>query len=78
MEKSVSGLQPLSLSSEELLRYARLHNINGLPRHWADAILEHLERALDRAETAEQLLERREEEVNDLEDQIRALRDDLK
>ena len=74
MEKSVPGLQPISLSSEELLRYARLHNINGLPKHWVEAILDHFERALDRAETAEQLLERREAEVNDLQEQLDALK----
>lgn len=74
MEKSVPGLQPLSLSSEELLKYARLYNMSGLPKNWTDAILEHFERALDRAETAEQLLERREEEINDLQAQIDALK----
>ena len=78
MEKSVPGLQPNSLSSEELLKYARLHNTNGLPKDWAEVLLDHFERALDRAETAEELLYRREEEIGDLEEQIRTLQDDLK
>lgn len=70
MESSVPGLQPSSLSSEELLKYARLHNNTGLPKDWVDAILDHFERALDRASTAEELLYRREEEIADLHEQI--------
>lgn len=65
MEKSVPGFQPSNLSSEELLKYARLHNINGLPKHWVDEILDRLERALDRASTAEELLAHREEELQE-------------
>lgn len=66
----MSGFQPSSLSSEELLKYARLHNINGLPKHWVEIILDHLERALDRASTAEELLERREIEVDALQEEL--------
>lgn len=64
------GLQPSSLSSEELLKYARLHNNTGLPKHWVDAILDQFERALDRASTAEELLQRREDEVAELQEEL--------
>lgn len=64
------GLQPSSLSSEELLKYARLHNNTGLPKHWVDALLDQFERALDRASTAEELLQRREDEVAELQEEI--------
>lgn len=70
MESSVPGLQPSSLSSEELLKYARLHNNTGLPKHWVDAILDQFERALDRASTAEELLQRREDEVAELQEEL--------
>lgn len=47
MGKNMSGIQPSSLSREELLRYGRLLNNDGLPKDWCDAILHALESALD-------------------------------
>lgn len=65
MENSVQRFQPSSLSNEELLKYVRLHNINGLPKHWVDELLVRFERMLDRASTAEELLAHREEELQE-------------
>lgn len=54
MENSVPGIQPSSLSTEELLKYAHLYNNTGLPKHWVDALIQHLEEAVDRADTLQQ------------------------
>lgn len=43
----MSGIQPSSLSREELLHYGRLLNNDGLPKDWCQAILNAFEEALD-------------------------------
>lgn len=53
MENSVSGIQPSTLSTEELLKYAHLYNNTGLPKHWVDALIQHLEAKVDRVEKLE-------------------------
>ncbi len=46
MGTSMHGIQPSSLSPEELVRYAYLSNDNGLPKDWCDALIKALEAKL--------------------------------
>jgi hypothetical protein len=46
----MSGVQPSALSAEELVRYAFLKNVDGLPRDWCDALIQALDDALERLE----------------------------
>ena len=50
MGADVQGIQPSSLTPEELVRYAFLKNDNGLPKDWCDALIKALEVALDAAD----------------------------
>ena len=40
-------VQPSSLSPEELARYARMYNTDGLPKEWVDALVDALEKQID-------------------------------
>ena len=40
------GIQPSSLTPEELVRYAYLGNNDGLPKEWCDALIKALEETL--------------------------------
>jgi hypothetical protein len=40
-------IQPQSLTPEELARYARLYNTEGLPKAWVDALVDALEKQID-------------------------------
>lgn len=33
------GIQPQSLTPEELVRYAELRNVDGLPKHWCNELI---------------------------------------
>lgn len=46
----MSGIQPSALAPEELVRYAHLKNVDGLPRDWCDALIRALDEALERLE----------------------------
>ncbi len=35
----MSGIQPSSLTPSELVRYAELANVNGLPKHWCQELI---------------------------------------
>ena len=50
MGTNVQGIQPSSLTPEELIRYAYLKNDNGLPKDWCDALIKALETLLDTAD----------------------------
>lgn len=50
MGTDVQGIQPSSLTPEELVRYAHLKNDNGLPKDWCDALIKALETLLDTAD----------------------------
>ena len=51
MGADVQGIQPSSLTPEELLKYAYLRlDQNGLPSDWCQALLDALEAALDAAD----------------------------
>ncbi len=39
MGSSMSGIQPSSLTPSELVRYAELANVNGLPKHWCQELI---------------------------------------
>jgi len=41
------GIQPSSLTAEELVRYAHLKNNDGLPKDWCDALIQALDDALE-------------------------------
>jgi hypothetical protein len=48
MDSRLPRIQPSSLTPEELARYARLYNTEGLPKDWVDALVNALEEQLDR------------------------------
>lgn len=50
MGTDVQGIQPSSLTPEELVRYAYLKNDNGLPKDWCDALIKLIETLLDAAD----------------------------
>ena len=51
MGADVQGIQPSSLTPEELLKYAYLRlERNGLPLEWCEALIKALEDALDAAD----------------------------
>lgn len=68
------GIQPSSLSDEELLKYAHLYNNTGLPSHWVDALLARLSNALEEIEFFKKELEVQERLVSELEDELAVLR----
>ena len=35
----MSRIQPQNLSPEELVRYAELHNVDGLPKDWCQELI---------------------------------------
>lgn len=43
----MSGVQPSILTPEELVRYAHLKNVDGLPREWCEALINALDEALE-------------------------------
>ena len=47
MGANMQGIQPSSLTPEELVRYAYLKNDNGLPKDWCEALISKLETLLD-------------------------------
>ena len=50
MGTDVQGIQPSSLTPEELVRYAYLKNDNGLSKDWCDALIKAIETLLDTAD----------------------------
>lgn len=66
MENSVPGIQPSSLTTEELLKYAHLYNNTGLPKHWVDALIKHLEEKTDRVEELEHDVEVLHQRIDDI------------
>ena len=47
MGANMQGIQPSSLTPEELVRYAYLKNDNGLPKDWCNALIQNLELLLE-------------------------------
>ena len=58
MGADVQGIQPSSLTPEELVRYAYLKNDNGLPKDWCDALIKTLEDTLDLVDTLDPIEDR--------------------
>lgn len=50
MGTNMQGIQPSSLTPEELVKYAWLKNDNGLPKDWCDALIKAVETLLDAAD----------------------------
>lgn len=48
----MQGIRPEALSNEELLKYAHLKNVDGLPKDWADALIKRFEAYIDQQELA--------------------------
>jgi hypothetical protein len=74
MEQRVPGIQPSSLSDEELLKYAHLENNHGLSKDWCDALITRLSGMLDEVEFFKKELEVQEQLVSELEDALAVLR----
>lgn len=70
----MSGIQPSGLTVPELLRYAHLKNTNGLPREWADALIQRLDEMHEEMLYFQQENATLEHNLADLEDQARELR----
>lgn len=47
MGANMQGIQPSILTPEELVRYAYLKNVNGLPKDWCDVLISTLHTLLD-------------------------------
>jgi len=66
MEKSMHGTELKALTTEELLKYAHLYNNTGLPKHWVDALIKHLEEKTDRVEELEHDVEVLHQRIDDI------------
>lgn len=70
----MSGLQPTSLSNEELLKYAFIENNSGLPKDWCDVLITRFDDVLEELEFLKKELDTQENLVAELEDEVAVLR----